>query len=100
MKLVLLPFFAALIFPFPVKGNLLDKKDITFQEIEAECKNADSKYFEYKKIGMKQFAKNYLKLCMEKKVNYVLQSKYDKCLKKNKLDYCHSIIRKWLSKSN
>ena len=46
---------------------------------------------------MHQFAKNYLKICLESKVNNFLQSKYEKCIKKNKEDFCNKENKKWLN---
>jgi hypothetical protein len=46
------------------------------------------KYAEYSEIGMTQFAKNYLDLCIKTEAQKVLQAKYKKCLKKNNATFC------------
>ena len=98
MKSLIILIIAAIALPRSVNANWFNKKEVTFQEIEAKCKSVDSKYFKYNQIGMTQFAKNYLKICMETKVNKVLKEKYEKCLERNNKAYCNDKIRKWLNK--
>ena len=96
MKKILITLLTSLISSNIVSANSLQEKSITFQEIESQCKNKYSKYFEYKNIGMNQFAKNYLKICLEKKVNNIIQLEYEKCIKNNNQIYCEDKIREWI----
>ena len=87
MKRLLLPLLAAIALPTAVQANPL-KKEPTYKQIVSQCKGAGSKYVEYNEIGMTQFAKNYLDLCIKKQAQKVLQAKYNKCLKKNNATFC------------
>ena len=87
MKLLLLSLLAALALPTAVEANLFQKEP-TYKQIVSQCKGAGSKYVEYNEIGMTQFAKNYLDLCIKKEAQKVLQAKYNKCLKKNNATFC------------
>ena len=60
----------------------------TYKQLVSQCKGAGSKYAEYSEIGMTQFAKNYLDLCIKTEAEKVLQVKYTKCLKKNNATFC------------
>ena len=80
--LLFTPFLLVLIFGC---GN---QKEPTYKQIVSQCKGAGSKYAEYNEIGMTQFAKNYLDLCIKTEAKKVLQAKYTKCLKKNNATYC------------
>ena len=81
-RLLLTPFLLVLIF------GCSNQKEPTYKQILAQCKGAGSKYAEYNEIGMTQFAKNYLDLCIKPEAKKVLQAKYTKCLKKNNATYC------------
>ena len=96
MKKIVITLITSLISSNIVSANSLQEKSITFQEIESQCKNKYSKYFEYKNIGMNQFAKNYLKICLEKKVNNIIQLKYTNCIKNDNEIYCENKIKEWL----
>ena len=87
MKRLILPLLAALALPTAVEANLFQKEP-TYKQIVSQCKGAGSKYAEYNEIGMTQFAKNYLDLCIKTEAKKVLQAKYTKCLKKNNATYC------------
>ena len=99
MKKFLIIILAAIALPNSVNANWFNKKDFTLKDIEVKCKSADSKYFEYKEIGMNQFAKNYLKICMETEVNRVLKEKYERCLKKDNKENCQTRIKNWIKES-
>ena len=85
--LLLAPFLLVLIL------SCSNQKETTYKQIVSQCKGADSKYAEYNEIGMTQFAKNYLNLCIKTETKKVLQAKYFKCLKKNNAAYCQSTIK-------
>ena len=85
-RLLILPILA-LVLPTAVEANLFQKEP-SYKQIVSQCKGAGSKYSEYSEIGMTQFAKNYLDLCIETEAQKVLQAKYNKCLKKNNATFC------------
>ena len=85
--LLFTPFLLVLIFGC---GN---QKEPTYKQLVSQCKGAGSKYAEYNEIGMTQFAKNYLNLCIKTEAQKVLQAKYIKCLKKNNSAYCQSTTK-------
>ncbi len=87
MKRLLLPLLAALALPTAVEANLFQKEP-TYEQIVSQCKRPGLKYAEYSEIGMTQFAKNYLDLCIKTEAQKVLQAKYKKCLKKNNATFC------------
>ena len=87
MKHLLLPLIATLAIPTAVEANLFQKEP-TYKQIVSQCKEEGSKYAEYNEIGMTQFAKNYLDLCIKKEAKKVLQAKYTRCLEKNNATYC------------
>ena len=88
----LLTLVAALAIPTAVKANLFQREP-TYKQIVSQCKGAGSKYSEYNEIGMTQFAKNYLDLCIKTESQKVLQAKYNKCLKKNNAAYCQATTK-------
>ena len=88
----LLTLAATLAIPTAVEANLFQKEP-TYKQIVSQCKGAGSKYAEYNAIGMTQFAKNYLDLCIKTEAQKVLQAKYIKCLKKNNSAYCQSTTK-------
>ena len=45
-----------------LNASSFDNKEVLFKSIEVECKDINSKYYKYDEIGMKQFARNYLKI--------------------------------------
>ena len=92
MKHLLLPLIATLAIPTAVEANLFQKEP-TYKQIVSQCKRAGSKYSEYNEIGMTQFAKNYLDLCIKTESQKVLQAKYNKCLKKNNAAYCQATTK-------
>ena len=92
MKRLLIPLLAALALPTAVEANLFQKEP-TYKQIVSQCKEAGSKYAEYNDIGMTQFAKNYLDLCIKTEAQKVLQAKYIKCLKKNNAAYCQATTK-------
>ena len=92
MKYLLLAMLAALALPTAVEANLF-KKEPTYSQIVSQCKGQGSKYAEYKEIGMNQFAKNYLDLCIKTESKKVLQAKYIKCLKNNNAAYCQATTK-------
>ena len=87
MKRLLIPLLAALALPTAVEANLFQKEP-TYEQIVSQCKRPGLKYAEYSEIGMTQFAKNYLDLCIKTEAQKVLQAKYKKCLKKNNATFC------------
>ncbi len=87
MKRLLLPLLAALALPTAVEANLFQKEP-TYEQIVSQCKRPGLKYAEYSEIGMTQFAKNYLDLCIKTEAQKVLKAKYKKCLKKNNATFC------------
>ena len=80
--LILTPFLFVLIL------GCSNQNEPTYKQIVSQCKGAGSKYAEYDEIGMTQFAKNYLDLCIKTEAKKVLQAKYIKCLKKNNATFC------------
>ena len=88
----ILTLAAVLAIPTAVKANLFQKEP-TYKQIVSQCKGAGSKYSEYNEIGMTQFAKNYLDLCIKTEAQKVLQAKYNKCLKKNNAAYCQATTK-------
>ncbi len=92
MKRLLIPLLAALALQTPVEANLFQKEP-TYKQIVSQCKGVGSKYSEYNEIGMTQFAKNYLDLCIKTEAQKVLQAKYIKCLKKNNEAYCQATTK-------
>ena len=92
MKRLLLPLLAAIALPSAVEANLFQKEP-TYKQIVSQCKGVGSKYAEYNEIGMTQFAKNFLNLCIKTEAQKVLQAKYIKCLKKNNADYCKATTK-------
>ena len=90
-NLILLPI-VSLVLPTAVEANLFQKEP-TYKQIVSQCKRPGLKYAEYKKIGMTQFAKNYLDLCIKTEAQKVLQAKYNKCLKKNNAAYCQATTK-------
>ena len=92
MKRLLLPLLTALALHNAVEANLFQKEP-TFKQIVSQCKGEGSKYSEYNEIGMTQFAKNYLDLCIKTEAQKVLQAKYNKCLKKNNAIFCQQTTK-------
>ena len=90
-RLLLLPI-VALVLPTSVEANLFQKEP-TYKQIVSQCKKPGLKYAEYNEIGMTQFAKNYLDLCIKTEAQKVLQAKYIKCLKKNNAAYCQATTK-------
>ena len=64
-----------------LNASSFEKKEVLFKSIEFECKDKNSKYYKYNEIGMKQFARNYFKLCLEEKINSFIKVNYEKCIK-------------------
>ena len=87
LKRLILPLLFALALPTDVEANLFQKEP-TYKQIVYQCKRPGLKYAEYNEIGMNQFAKNYLELCIKTEAQKVLQAKYNKCLKKNNATFC------------
>ncbi len=81
-RLLLTPFLLVLIF------GCSNQKETTYKKIVSQCKGAGTKYAEYNEIGMTQFAKNYLDVCIKREAKKILQVKYTKCLNKNNATYC------------
>ena len=73
-----------------------EKKEVLFKSIEVKCKDINSKYYKYNEIGMKQFAKNYFKLCLEEKINRFINVYYQKCIKEDNEKNCQRKIKLWL----
>ena len=69
-------------------ASTFEKKEVLFKSIEVECKDINSKYYKYNDIGMKQFAKNYFKLCLEEKINRFIKVNYEKCIKEDNEKNC------------
>jgi len=90
--IILVPIFYANC----IKASSFEKKEVIFKLIEAECKDINSKYYKYDEIGMKQFAKNYLKLCLEEKINRFIKVNYQKCIKEDNEKNCQRKIKSWL----
>ena len=79
-----------------LNASSFDKKEVLFKSIEVECKDINSKYYKYNEIGMKQFARNYFKLCLEEKINRFINLNYQKCIKKDNEKNCQRKIKLWL----
>ena len=79
-----------------LKASSFEKKEVLFKSIEIECKDINSKYYKYNKIGMKQFARNYFKLCIEEKINSFIKINYQKCVKEDDEKNCQRKIKLWL----
>ena len=63
MKKLILILLAS--FAFSSSSNAIPKEEEpTLKSINEKCKGKDSKFLEYDEIGMKQFAKNYLRICL------------------------------------
>ena len=65
------------------------KKDPTLKTINIKCKAKDSKFSTYERIGMTQFAKNYLRICLNTEMQNAWKKKYKICLKKYNDNYCY-----------
>ena len=79
-----------------LNANSFEKKEVLFKSIEVECKDINSKYYKYNQIGMKQFARNYFKLCLEEKINGFIKINYQKCIKDDNEKNCQRKIKLWL----
>ena len=79
-----------------LNASSFEKKEVLLKSIEFECKDINSKYFKYNEIGMKQFARNYLKLCLEEKINRFIKVNYEKCIKEDNEKNCQRKIKLWL----
>ena len=79
-----------------LNASSFEKKEVLFKTIQVECKDINSRYYKYNEIGMKQFARNYLKLCLEEKFNSFIKVNYQKCLKEDNENNCQRKIKLWL----
>ena len=79
-----------------LNASLLEKKEVLLKSIQVECKDINSKYYKYNEIGMKQFARNYFKLCLEEKINRFIKVNYEKCIKEENEKNCQRKIKLWL----
>ena len=79
-----------------LNASSFEKKEVLFKSIEVECKDINSKYYKYNEIGMKQFARNYFKLCLEEKINRFIKVNYEKCIKEDNQINCQRKIKLWL----
>ena len=79
-----------------LNASSFEKKEVLLKSIEVECKDINSKYYKYNEIGMKQFARNYFKLCLEEKINRFIKVNYQKCIKENNKKNCQRKIKLWL----
>ena len=79
-----------------LNASSFEKKEVIFKSIEVECKDINSKYYKYNEIGMKQFARNYFKLCLEEKINRFIKVNYEKCIKADNEKNCQRKIKLWL----
>ena len=79
-----------------LNASSFEKKEVLFKSIEVECKDINSKYYKYNEIGMKQFAKNYFKLCLEEKINRFIKINYEICIKEDNEKNCQRKIKLWL----
>ena len=77
-------------------ASSFEKKEVLLKLIEVECKDINSKYYKYNQIGMKQFARNYFKLCIEEKINKYIKINYQKCIKEEDEKNCQRRIKLWL----
>ena len=96
MRKILIILILSINFNGYLNASNFEKKEIYFKFIEKECKNLNSQYHKYYEIGMKQFAKNYLKICLEEKLNRFLKINYQKCLQSKNQEYCQRKIKLWL----
>ena len=85
-----------LIYSSCLNASSFEKKEVIFKSIEIECKDINSKYYKYNKIGMKQFARNYFKLCLEEKINRFIKVTLQKCIKEDIEKNCQRKIKSWL----
>ena len=89
MKKLILILLAS--FAFTSSSNAIPKEEEpTLKSINEKCKGKDSKFLEYEAVGMKQFAKNYLRICLNYEMQQAWRNKYNKCLKSNSENYCYS----------
>ena len=72
------------------------KKEVLLKSIEVECQDINSKYYKYNEIGMKQFARNYFRICAEEKLNRFIKIYYQKCIKEDNEKNCQKNIKLWL----
>jgi len=79
-----------------LNASSFEKKEVLLKSIEFECKDINSKYNKYNEIGMKQFARNYFRLCLEEKINRFINVNYQKCIKENNEKNCQRKIKLWL----
>ena len=79
-----------------LNASSFEKKEVLLKLIEVECKDINSKYYKYNQIGMKQFARNYFKLCIEEKINKYIKINYQKCIKEEDEKNCQRRIKLWL----
>ena len=94
LKLIIIIF--SITYANCLNGSSFDKKEVLFKSIEVECKDINSKYNKYNEIGMKQFARNYFKLCLEEKINSFIKVNYQKCIKEDNEKNCQRKIKLWL----
>ena len=79
-----------------LNASSYENKEFLLKSIEVECKDINSKYYKYNEIGMKQFARNYLRLCLEEKINRFLKVNYQKCIQEDNVENCQRKIKLWL----
>ena len=79
-----------------LNASSFEKKEVLLKSIEVECKDINSKYYKYNEIGMKQFARNYFKLCLEEKINRFIKINYEICMKEDNEKNCQRKIKLWL----
>ena len=79
-----------------LNASSFDKKEVLFKSIEVECKDINSKYYKYNEIGMKQFARNFFRICAEEKINRLIKIYYQKCIKEDNEKNCLREIKLWL----
>ena len=79
-----------------LNASSFEKKEVLLKSIEVECKDINSKYYKYNEIGMIQFARNYLKLCLEEKINRFIKINYEICMKEDNEKNCQRKIKLWL----
>ena len=79
-----------------LNASSFENKEFLLKSIEVECKDINSKYYKYNEIGMKQFARNYLRLCLEEKINRFLKVNYQKCIQEDNVENCQRKIKLWL----
>ena len=78
-----------------LNASSFEKKEVLFKSIEVECKDINSKYYKYNEIGMKQFARNYFRICAEEKFNRFIKIYYQKCIKEDNEKNCQRKIKLW-----